>query len=209
MSALPIEDPSKFQTKYRLLEVAAQQIALHGFEGASLRRIAEEAGVTAAAIYRHYPGGKSDLYESTLGLVSTAVSAFVRDGQGVGANVVEQVVTQSDLMWEFFSAYPSVASMVVRENIAGGPQGPSPYLDQHVEVIANIRAFLEAAIEKREVHPMNVSAFIFWVTTYVTNFHGCGALREATWTVEDLKNAREDFLDQVRGRLGVDNGDEE
>ncbi len=209
MSALPIEDPARLQTKYRLLEVAARHIALHGFEGASLRRIAAEAGVTAAAIYRHYPGGKSDLYEATLGLVSSAVSALVSDGQRVGANAVEQVVAQCDLMWEFFADYPNVAAMVVRENIAGGPHGPSPYLDQHVKVIAIVRAFLEVAIEKGEIRPMSVSAFIFWVTTYVTNFHGCGALREATWDRDDLKNARVDFLDQVRERLGAEYGDEE
>lgn len=208
MPALPIEDPSRFQTKYRLLEVAARHIALYGFEGASLRPIAAEAGVTAAAIYRHFPRGKTDLYEAIQCLVSSAVSELTRDGQAVGADAVEQVATQCALLWEFFDDYPSVAAMIVRDNIAGGPQGPSLYLDQHLEIVANTRAFLEAAIERGEIRPINVSAFIFWVTTYVTDFHGCGALREATWSADDLSNARDDFLEQVRERLGAAGSDE-
>jgi AcrR family transcriptional regulator len=203
--ALPLQDPEKLQTKYRLLEVAARHIALHGFKGASLRRIAADAGVSAAAIYRHYPGGKLDLYESTLAMVSNAVTAFIQGGQEWETNLADQLVTQCDLFWQFFAEYPNVAAMIVRENISGGPQGPSPYFEQHVLVIESQRQFLNHAIEKKAIRPINVSAFLFWVATYVTNFHGCQALRDATWSPQDLTQAKAEFLAQVRKRLGASN----
>jgi AcrR family transcriptional regulator len=202
-NALPFQDPAQLQTKYRLLEVAARHIALHGFEGASLRRIAADAGVSAAAIYRHYPGGKLDLYESTLGMVSNAVSAFIQGRQELEADVASQLIAQCDLFWQFFSEYPNIAAMLVRENISGGPQGPSPYFDQHTEAIGTLRNFLNQAIEQQAIRPLNVSAFLFWVTTYVINFHGCQALREATWTPADLSQAKDEFLTHVRERLGA------
>jgi AcrR family transcriptional regulator len=196
----PVDDTRRLQTRYRLLEIAARHIALHGFEGASLRKIAEDAGVTAAAIYRHYPGGKSELYEATLGLVSATVGSLVSDNS-VANSPIDQLVSQCDMMWQFFDQYPNVAAMIVRENISGGTNGPSPYLDQHVQAIDLIRAYLSGAISRGEVAPINISAFLFWITSYITNFHGCIALRDATWQEQDIKNARGDFLGEVRNRL--------
>jgi AcrR family transcriptional regulator len=48
-------------TPERLLEVAAKLFAEQGFAGASMRRIAGEAGITQAAIYHHY-ANKEELY---------------------------------------------------------------------------------------------------------------------------------------------------
>ena len=198
--SVPTDDTARLQTRYRLLEIAARQFALQGFDGASLRKIAEEAGVTAAAIYRHYPGGKSDLYASTLGLVSDTVSALVA-GLAGNKSPIDQLVSQSDMMWQFFERHPNVAAMVVRENISGGANGPSPYFDQHMQVIGMIRTNLKQAIGSGEIAQLNISAFIFWVTSYMSNFHGCRALRDATWEEHDLKQAREEFLHEVRRRL--------
>ncbi len=206
MTAQVKADTSKLQTKYRLLEIAARHIALHGFEGASLRKIAEEAGVTAAAIYRHYPGGKSDLYTATLGLVSDTVTSLVSTNSAE-SSAAEQVISQCDMMWQFFDEHPNVASMIVRENINGGRDGPSPYLDQHILVIGLLRSFLTSAINRGEIAHINVSAFLFWVTSYITNFHGCRALRDATWQANDLDHAHAEFLHEVRNRLEIQTGD--
>lgn len=198
--SVPTDATARLQTRYRLLEIAARHIALQGFDGASLRKIAEEAGVTAAAIYRHYPGGKADLYAATLGLVSDTVSSLVSELDG-DKNPIDQLVSQCDMMWQFFERHPNVASMVVRENISGGANGPSPYFDQHMLVIGMIRANLKQAIGRGEIGQLNISAFIFWVTSYISNFHGCRALREATWEAHELNQAREEFLREVRWRL--------
>lgn len=46
----------------QLLEIAGRLFAKHGFQGTSLRDIAEEAQITKAALYYHFPN-KEALYE--------------------------------------------------------------------------------------------------------------------------------------------------
>lgn len=49
----------------QLLEIACRLFATHGYEGTSLRDIAEEAQITKAALYYHFPN-KEALYQQIL-----------------------------------------------------------------------------------------------------------------------------------------------
>ena len=49
------------ETKERIITAAKNEFAEFGFEGSSLRRICNEAGVTTGAIYFFFKG-KSDLF---------------------------------------------------------------------------------------------------------------------------------------------------
>ncbi|MEP3669098.1 MAG: TetR family transcriptional regulator, partial [Roseibium sp.] len=51
------------ERKRSLLEATLRCVAQHGLKGATVRRIAEEAGVTAGLL-RHYFGSKNDLVTS-------------------------------------------------------------------------------------------------------------------------------------------------
>src|SRR4051812_44101641 len=51
----------KQETRRELVEAASRVFAQHGFQGASLDRIAREAGYTTGAIYFHF-GGKDELF---------------------------------------------------------------------------------------------------------------------------------------------------
>jgi AcrR family transcriptional regulator len=66
-----VERPPGF-TRDQLLKAAAEVFAEKGFEKASLRTIASRAGVTSAAVYRHF-AGKADLL---LGVVEQAIHAM-------------------------------------------------------------------------------------------------------------------------------------
>ncbi|MFN7950729.1 MAG: TetR/AcrR family transcriptional regulator [bacterium] len=201
MTTHPLHDADKLKTKYRLLEVAARHIALHGVAATSLRAIAAEAGVSAAAIYRHYPGGKADLHAATLGMVAEAVARLVWEEPMHEEPLAEALVRRVALFWDFCAEHGAIAALVVRENVTGGPDGPSPFLGEHLAAIAELRKLLERAIAAGELRSVNVSSFLFWVTTYVTSFHGCRALRDAVWTKRDLGRARQTFLEAVRAEL--------
>ena len=49
----------KTATRERIAAAARREFLDRGYEGASLRRIAEEAGITAAGLYRHFDGKES------------------------------------------------------------------------------------------------------------------------------------------------------
>lgn len=52
-------------TRQRLLDVALELFAQHGFAGASMRMLARAAGLRESSIYNHFTG-KNELYESVL-----------------------------------------------------------------------------------------------------------------------------------------------
>ena len=55
----------KTESHGRVLEAARQEFLEYGFENASMRRIGEKAGMSAAALYRHCKD-KEDLFEQTV-----------------------------------------------------------------------------------------------------------------------------------------------
>jgi AcrR family transcriptional regulator len=53
------------RTRARLLDVAVRRFAVDGFRRTSVAAVAEEAGVTAAAVYAYFPG-KEGLFEAAV-----------------------------------------------------------------------------------------------------------------------------------------------
>jgi AcrR family transcriptional regulator len=53
------------RTRARLLEVAVRRFAVDGFRRTSVSAVAEESGVTAAAVYAYFPG-KEGLFEAAV-----------------------------------------------------------------------------------------------------------------------------------------------
>lgn len=54
-------DARRAKTAQRILEAAQEEFALHGFEGATIRSIADRAGIHASLVMQHY-GSKASLF---------------------------------------------------------------------------------------------------------------------------------------------------
>jgi AcrR family transcriptional regulator len=65
-------------TRQRILDVAAHLFATRGFAGTSIRDIAEELGVTKAALYYHFPS-KEVLLQHVVGQAFEAVNAVLAE----------------------------------------------------------------------------------------------------------------------------------
>ncbi|HEX6386019.1 MAG TPA: TetR/AcrR family transcriptional regulator [Anaerolineae bacterium] len=75
------------QKKERILEAAAREFAAHGFEGASLNQILEQAQISKGAAY-YYFDDKVDLY-------STVVERYSQDLLGETGPVIEQLTAET------------------------------------------------------------------------------------------------------------------
>ena len=62
---------SSSDRKKQILEVATTLFARHGFDGVTTRQIADEAGITEAIVFRHFPT-KDDLYWEVLSVKSAS-----------------------------------------------------------------------------------------------------------------------------------------
>ncbi|WP_052665248.1 TetR family transcriptional regulator [Nitriliruptor alkaliphilus] len=86
MDAPPRTDGRATDMRRRILEVARRRFAADGVAATSLRDIAEELGVTKAALYYHFPR-KADLLHETLVPMADAVSAWLERAEGSDAPV--------------------------------------------------------------------------------------------------------------------------
>jgi len=64
--------------RQRILDVAAHLFATHGYAGTSIRDIADELGVTKAALYYHF-ASKEVLLENVVALAFTSVNAVLSE----------------------------------------------------------------------------------------------------------------------------------
>lgn len=78
MSALPqTRLQQKQRTRIKLVDAAAAVFRREGYQGARLRQISAEAGVSTGALFNHFEG-KDDIYKATLGEIPTDPVAFLR-----------------------------------------------------------------------------------------------------------------------------------
>lgn len=76
MSQLAKAEGKAAVSRARIIAVAAQLFAEHGYEGASIRDIAQAAGMTTASLYYHF-SGKDDLFVAVHGRALRGVADAV------------------------------------------------------------------------------------------------------------------------------------
>jgi AcrR family transcriptional regulator len=77
-------------TRHRLVETAVAHFSRSGSEATSLRRIAEEAGVSLATIH-YYFGGKARLYEACMESLHGTLAAGFAPMQKMFTGIIERV----------------------------------------------------------------------------------------------------------------------
>ena len=112
-------DPGGADTRAELLAAARVEFAERGYEGATVRRIAERAGVDAAMV-NHWFGGKEGLFTASMAIpVSPAqISAEVVPGDPdqLGERIVERFLT----VWDSTGGGPMAALI---QSVAGHEEG--------------------------------------------------------------------------------------
>jgi AcrR family transcriptional regulator len=89
--------PGKVDTKGDIVEAARRVFAIKGYDAASLRAIAREAGVDPALVH-HYFDGKASLFVATMALPFDPLA--VKDDAGTGPTVGGPDVESFLSMWD-------------------------------------------------------------------------------------------------------------
>jgi TetR/AcrR family transcriptional regulator len=109
------------ETRAALLEAASRLFARHGTGEVSLRRVAQEAGVTPAMVH-YYFGSKDGLYDALLevsfGRVVERASALARDDDAAGEPA--PLAALLELLTGTFLAEPWIPVLLVREVLSEG-----------------------------------------------------------------------------------------
>jgi AcrR family transcriptional regulator len=146
-------------TRAAILGAARSQFAARGFNGASLRSIAREAGVDASLI-SHYFGDKSQLLVATMQLPVNPIEKIA----GVVADGPDQMAER--LLRTFLSAWDphrEVFSTLVRTTLGGGDtEAPMLQLARNV-LIASLLDVLEG--DDRELRATLIASHIIGMAT--------------------------------------------
>jgi len=147
-----------------LLEAASRLFARHGVSGVSLRRVAEEAGVTPAMVH-YYFGSKEGLYEAllerTFGRVLERVRAVLEQGGGL-AELLEVLIGT-------FGAEPWIPTLVIREVLSEGGRFRERFVRGYAAGMAEllpglVRREIEAGRFRSDLDPQLAFASLLGMT---------------------------------------------
>ncbi|GAB4207070.1 MAG: hypothetical protein OHK0022_34830 [Roseiflexaceae bacterium] len=142
-------DETAQRTRQRIVQSARMLFAARGFEGVSLRDIADHSGVTHGLI-RHHFGSKEDIWR---GVIDTALQQFL----AVITPLVETTMLGNSAALPTVKAvarvviltsgrYPEVMRLLMHEGVEGGTR-----LDYFMEQLAPLNVFmtpLHEAVER-------------------------------------------------------------
>lgn len=113
--------PSGDATRARILDAALEVFSEVAFEGASMREIAERAGVTQPLINYHF-GTKDHLWEAAIGSLfdklSGALTGRVHELRGVDDVTVLKMIVREFVA--FSAAHPELHRIITQECTVGG-----------------------------------------------------------------------------------------
>ena len=102
----------------RILDNAIDLFAKAGFSGVSMRKIAQQAGITQAAIYHHFDS-KEALYLAAIKKVFRAQTGDVLDSLEFVANPVDRLEALVKIVMQRMNEEPQLRQIYVRELLEG------------------------------------------------------------------------------------------
>lgn len=188
-------------TRARLLRAGAVHFARQGYDGASLRRIADDVGIRAASIFHHFPGGKAALHEAILGEIGDSIRIQIVERYGVDAGLapVDSIVRMAGAFWDYFEAHPDFATLILHfssgmdRELAGGLE------DAARGIVATSHAAIVEAQERGELGDFDVPHFMIWAAAHTLTVHGAPNLASFVVPSDPEKRLRASYLAMVRG----------
>jgi AcrR family transcriptional regulator len=139
------------QTKTRILGVALRAFAEQGYEGVSVRAVAELSQVTPATVSYHFPT-KDDLYLAAF--VSAVDSVYASYGVAIEgcASFTEELAALCDCNIRILASDPAPLHLAIRAHIdLDRPQTRWPHVPDSARRVLD--GIIERAIERGEAGP--------------------------------------------------------
>jgi TetR/AcrR family transcriptional regulator, cholesterol catabolism regulator len=84
-------NPVDLETRRRILQAAENLFISKGFKGVSMKNVADELEITAAALYYHFPEGKTDLFVEVVKNVLAEMGRGIAEASTSGTGVREKL----------------------------------------------------------------------------------------------------------------------
>ncbi len=143
-------DEKKAQTRQAILDAAKSLFEAAGFDGASIRAIAGEAGVAAGTVLLHFED-KRDLLHSALfddaeRAVNEALAAVPQGGP-----LEAQLAHITRRMFAYYEARPALSRVLLKESLFAEAPWAERFTGQVTRVHARLTELIGRAVERGEV----------------------------------------------------------
>ncbi len=173
-------DSRRTDTKRRLINTALKEIQQKGYQQISIREIAKQNQLTAAAVYKHF-GGKNDLMVEVLKCASQEFETYIDNylAEHPAINSYQQLIflgeanvrwNEDEAMLADFLFFSPVAAQAVKQSM---DEQDSPYvsLNRNLEIIIGFVEENQLNIDPKELF-IQLWSFIQGYTTLIKN-HIC------------------------------------
>jgi AcrR family transcriptional regulator len=141
----PAETRRDQDTRQRIREVALELFAEQGYDGTSLRQIAERLGITKAALYYHFKS-KDEIVTSVLESMLEGVDELIEWAQEqprTAATRAEILVRYRDIVGS------SIRAMHFIQQPGAGKQHPGEQFKVRIQALINVLVPMDAPFERR------------------------------------------------------------
>ena len=176
--------------KSRILDVAGRLFAQHGVNGVSIRKIAEEAGINHALIFRYF-GSKDGLVTEIL---RRDLSSLKTIFSVIPDQTSDALINLRGLLLNFLNRNQDLVKLIVRSELDG--LSPEVYIDQSSERLATILAKWIESLQTDKNRPDAKIVSIVVIGTLIS------MVSVAPWLItsvgfppDDFDKRREDVID--------------
>ena len=136
----------------QIAEAALALVAEQGVAALTARNVAKAVGVTAPALYRHFPGGKADILASILDLLDSVKNEGIRRALEETGPAMERLRRCSDLHISGGEGYRALPTLVLSDSIwIDEPQCKARLVDSHQRQQAQIAAIIRQGQDRGEI----------------------------------------------------------
>jgi len=145
--------PKQVAVVERLVEAAADEARLHGYEGATVRSAAKRAGLSPATAYTHFASKDHLLAE----VLWRALEALARPAHSAGSSALDKVAAELEVLGLFMADDPTLAAACTTALLGSGPEVRAVRLRFGTEVHSRLSDALGSAASPEVVGALELA----------------------------------------------------
>jgi len=171
-------------TEQRILDAADEILGERGYDGMSVRDVAERAGVNKALVFYYY-GSKAELFERVLERYYGAHRAALENAFTAGGTLRARLLRTVDAYFDFISEHRRYARLI-QQQVAGG--GQKTLIQKN---LAPLYEWTTAAISEiaPEDGPLAAKHFFLTFSGVVINYFTYAPILEPLWGGDPLSGS--------------------
>ena len=168
---MSLRDDNAQRARRLLLDAARREFLEQGYEGASVRRIVAEAGVSTGTLFNYFHN-KLDLlhqvFRSDLEVVLGEVLA-VEDTSSIS----DQLAAMVKIPLGHFAAQPQLSRVLLKESLFATGESGAAFREQATRFAADVQRRFERAVAKGEAHVAPPVATLSFMSAYYFGLITC------------------------------------